>query len=181
MTRRIVSWSFVVLFLLMVSSSALAITKEEIITLAQLGISADEIIKAIEKDKTIFKLEINDILELKNAGVPEAVIRFMLATPQRFGEVKAPEETTPKPEEGKPAEQPKVEEKTPEEIKAEAERARLEALRLKEEQEKAAEAQKRIYAQGQLKGGMELAAAGKYVAAIQHFRKFIADGNYPPE
>lgn len=158
--------------------TAWAISKEEVITLAQLGIAPDEIIKAIEKDRTIFILEISDILELKNAGVPEEVIRFMLATPQRFGTA-TPKEAAPEmtPTPPKPA----VEEKTPEEIRAEAERARLRALRLKEEQEKAREAQRRAFAQGQLKRGMELAERGDYLEAIKHFRKFIVDGNYPPD
>ena len=156
---------------------ALAISKEEIITLAQLGISADEIKKAIEKDRTVFKLEINDILELKNAGVPEEVIRFMLATPQRFGAADA----TPKPDDPKPDVKKPIEEKPPEEIRAEAERARLEALRMKQEEDKARKAQVAIYAQGQLKTGMLLADEGKFVEAITHFRKFVADGNYAPD
>jgi len=160
------------------SHPAFAITKEEIITLAQLGISADEIIKAIEKDRTIFKLEINDILELKNAGVPEAAIRFMLATPQRYGEATSP---TPTPGPDATKKPDVVEEKTPEEIKAEAERARLEALRLQQEEEKARASQLKVYAQGQLKGGMDLAEQGKYVQAIRHFRKFVQDGNYAPD
>ncbi len=162
-----------------IQNDAMAVTKEEIITLAQLGISPDEIIKAIEKDRTIFSLEINDILELKNAGVPEEVIRFMLATPQRYGTAGP---VTTKPDETKPDEtKPVAEEKTPEEIRAEAERARLEALRMKQEQDKARQAQQKAFAQGQLKQGMEWAEDGRYVDAIKHFQKFIADGNYPPD
>jgi tetratricopeptide (TPR) repeat protein len=181
MIKRItLLWTAIFCFgLLAGSGDALAITKEEIITLAQLGISPAEIIKAIEKDRTVFSLEINDILELKNAGVPEEVIRFMLASPQRFGKA-VPDET--KPDETKPGEtKPPVEEKTPEESRAEAERARLEAMRMKDEQDKARQAQLRAFAQGQLKGGMELAEEGDYVAAIKHFQKFIADGNYAPD
>ena len=171
---------FVGVFLLgitMGGERALAVSKEEIITLAQLGISDDEIIKAIEKDRTIFSLEISDILELKNAGVPEKVIRFMLATPQRFGAAK-PDDA--KPDDTKPGDTKPdvVEEKTPEEIRADAERARLEALRLQQEQDKARMAQLRAFAEGQLKVGMDLAADGKYVEAIKHFRKFVKDGNY---
>jgi tetratricopeptide (TPR) repeat protein len=159
-------------------NDASAVTKEEIITLAQLGISPDEIVKAIEKDRTIFNLEINDILELKNAGVPEEVIRFMLQTPQRYGTA-APIDK--KPDDVQPDKQPIVEEKTPEEIKAEAERARLEALRMKQEQDKARQAQLRAFAEGQLKQGMEWAEDGRYVDAIKHFQKFVADNNYTPD
>ena len=66
------------------SVTAHAITAQEIITLAQLGFSDQEIIKAIEKDRTVFRLEVNDIQELKNAGVPEEVIKFMTQTPDLF-------------------------------------------------------------------------------------------------
>jgi len=181
MTRRIILVALAAFLLgaTVGGRDALAISKEEIITLSNLGISADEIIKAIEKDRTIFSLEINDILELKNAGVPEAVIRFMLATPQRYGTA-TPEVPVDQPDK-KPDDKPTVQEKTPEEIRAEAERARLEALRLKEEQDKAIKSQQKVFAQGQLKNGMELAEEGKYVEAIKHFRKFVADGNYPPD
>jgi tetratricopeptide (TPR) repeat protein len=159
-------------------NEAFAVTKQEVITLAQLGISPEEIIKTIEKDRTIFNLEINDILELKNAGVPEEVIRFMLATPQRFGTIK-PEDT--KPEDTKPEDTKPVEEKTPEEIRAEAERARLEALRMKKEQDDARMRQQKAFAEGQLKVGLDLAKDGEYVKAVKHFQKFIVDGNYPPD
>ena len=162
-------------------SAAFAISKGEIITLAKLQISEDEIIAAIEKDRTIFNLTINDILELKNAGVPEKVIRFMLATPQKYaggdpGDTVEAGDTTKPVDTIKP-----IEEKTPEEIRAEAERGRLEAIRLKREQEKAMEAQKSAYAQGQLKAGMEYAEEGKFVDAILHFQGFITKNNYPPD
>ena len=65
--------------------AALAVTKEEIMTLAKLGIAADEIIKTIEKDRTVFDLSVAEILELKKANVPEKVIKFMLETPKKYG------------------------------------------------------------------------------------------------
>lgn len=166
------------------SSASQAITKSEIITLARLGIVEDEIIAAIEKDRTVFELGINELLELKNAGVPEKVIRFMLSTKQRFAtaEPTGPAEVAPvQPEAGEeaPAE-PVREEKSPEEIRAEAERARLEAVRLEAEHQKAMEAQKAAYAQGQLRQGMEYAEDGEYVDAILHFQKFIESNGYTP-
>ena len=54
---------------LIVPSVALSITKEQIITLSGLGISEAEIIAAIEKDKTVFNLQVTDILALKQANV----------------------------------------------------------------------------------------------------------------
>jgi len=166
---------------LLAPSSGFAISKGEIITLAKLQISEDEIIAAIDKDRTIFNLTINDILELKNAGVPEKVIRFMLATPQKYAAADTGDAAGPG-DAAKPADTPKpIEEKTPEEIRAEAERARLDALRLKREQEKAQEAQQAAYAQGQLKAGMEYAEDGRFVDAILHFQDFITKNNYPPD
>ncbi|MFH1530967.1 MAG: tetratricopeptide repeat protein [Pseudomonadota bacterium] len=181
---RTKAWTFLLAVavcggVLLAPSAGWAISKGEIITLAKLQISEDEIIAAIEKDRTIFNLTINDILELKNAGVPEKVIRFMLSTPQKYSgavEPVKPDETTGPGETIKP-----VEEKTPEEIRAEAERSRLDALRLKREQEKAMEAQKSFYAQGQLKTGMEYAEKGRFVDAILHFQDFITKNNYPPD
>ena len=71
--------------ILMVPSIANAITKEEVITLAGLGISEQEIIAAIEKDKTVFNLQVTDILALKQANVPEGVIKHMLQSAQLYG------------------------------------------------------------------------------------------------
>ncbi len=152
------------------SSPAFAVTKEEIMTLAKLGISADEIIKAIDKDRTVFDLSVAEILDLKKANVPEAVIKYMLETPKKFGgpgatggsEVKAPEVPT----------------ETPEQIAAREERLRQESARLLEEKRKAEEAQRKAYADGVLKRGRDLADKGKYVEAIKAFESFVAQGNF---
>lgn len=150
-----------------------AITKEEIITLSKLGIGEDEIIKAIEKDRTVFDLKIQDILELKKSGVAEKVIKFMLQTPQKFGTVKK--------EEVKKEEVIEEKVKTPEEIKAEEERAKEEARRIAEEAKKAQEARRKAYARGIMKRGEMLANDGKYVEAIELFQNFLKEGNYGPE
>jgi TolA-binding protein len=168
----------VLLGVLALPSVAFAISKSEVITLAKLGIGEDEIIQAIDKDRTIFNLNINEILELKNAGVPEKVIRHMLATPQMYGAVQAP--AVPVVAAPMPGVQQAVVEKTPKEIRAEAERAKAEALRLKQEQERAMDAQKQAYAKGQLKTGMDLAEKGEYVEAIRLFQNFIQKNNYGP-
>ncbi len=158
---------------------ALAIDKQEIITLAQLGIGGEEIIKAIEKDRTIFRLAVDDILELKQAGVPEDVIRFMLETPRKFGG-----ETVDTPAVGPEGpevyvDQPVVE-KTPEEIRAEAERARIEAERLKAEQDKVASEQRKRYMEGRLRDGLKLAEEGKYLEALAQFQKTLDEGEFAP-
>jgi tetratricopeptide (TPR) repeat protein len=176
---------FIWLFAMFLSSLASAITKEEIITLSKLGIGDDEIIKAIDKDRTIFILKIQDILELKKSGVSENVIKYMLATPQKFGKVAPAPAPAPAPvpvpgeikKAGPPA---PPREKTPEEIAAEEEKKREEARKLQEESKKAEEAKKKAYARGVMRRGQELAQTGNYVEAIKVFETFVKDGNYGP-
>lgn len=155
------------------SSPAFAVTKEEIMTLAKLGISADEIIKAIDKDRTVFDLSVAEILDLKKANVPEAVIKYMLETPKKFA--------GPEAEGGDDVKTPEVPTETPEQIAAREERLRQESARLLEEKRKAEEAQRKAYADGVLKRGRDLADGGKYVEAIKAFESFVAQGNFAPE
>ncbi|MEZ4268396.1 MAG: tetratricopeptide repeat protein [Myxococcota bacterium] len=163
------------------SSVAQAITQDEVITLTKLGIAPDEIIKAIEKDKTIFNLAVAEILSLKKASVDEKVIKFMLATPQRFG-------TSPSGSPGGPATsapvsqpEPTQREETPEERQAREEELRQEALRLLDEKRKAEEAQREAFAKGVLAKGRALADKGEFVQSIQAFEQFMQQGGYPPE
>ncbi len=160
-----------------------AITKEEVMTLARLGIPEAEILKAIEKDRTVFTLKIQDILELKKAGVPDAVIKFMLSTPERFGGGGAAPTAAPAATPATPTPAPaatEVREKTPEELQAEEERRREEARRLAEEQKRAEEARKQAYARGVMKQGLALAEDGKWVQAIQLFQEFLAREGFGP-
>ena len=169
------------LTVLVVSAYAHAITKEEVITLAKLGIPEAEIIKSIEKDRTVFDLKIQDILALKKAGVPDKVVKFMLSSKERWGTTEeAPEGgEAVAPVEEAPAE-PAVPEKTEEELRAEAERMRLEAERRRKELEEAREAQRVAFADAQLAEAMENADDGDYVAAIQAFQDFLAKGGFGP-
>jgi tetratricopeptide (TPR) repeat protein len=162
---------------LLASPVAFAITKEEVITLTKLGISDDEVIKAIDKDRTIFNLQIQDILALKQAGVTEGVIKHMLSTPQLYGKPATLEGGTTQPTVTQPETQ---REKTPEEMAAEEQRIRQEAAKLAEEAKKVRESQQKAYAQGVLKEGQELAKAGRFVEAIQAFQNFVAKGGYAP-
>lgn len=152
--------------------AALAISKEEIMTLAKLGISEDEIIKAIDKDKTVFDLAVAEILELKKAAVPEKVIKYMLQTPKLYGQPDDPSTTPTTPEE--PTE-------TEEERLAREERMRVEAQKLLEEKRKAEEAQRRAFAQGVLAKGRKLGDEGKWVEAIKAFEAFVAQGQFAPD
>ena len=150
-----------------------AITKEQVITLAGLGISEQEIIAAIDKDRTVFTLQVTDILALKQASVPEGVIKHMLQSAQLYGGGAAAAGAAP----GTPAaERPK----TPAEIAAEQRRIREEAMKMAAEAKAAQENQKRAFAQGILKKGRDLAEAGKYVEAINQFEEFRRKGNHQP-
>ncbi|MEC8022508.1 MAG: hypothetical protein VX223_01150 [Myxococcota bacterium] len=154
------------------AAPAWSITKMEIMTLAKVGVSADEMIKAIERDKTVFNLAVTEILELKQASVPEKVIKFMLKTPQLFGgDTDTPGGTSQSTSQT-------ADELTPEERAALEAKQRAEAQRLAEEARKADEAQRRAFAQGILKKGMDLANGKNCTAAIQTFLQFINEGGY---
>jgi tetratricopeptide (TPR) repeat protein len=156
---------------------AFAVTKEEIMTLTKLGIAADEIIKAIDKDRTVFELSVGEILELKKAKVPEKVIKYMLETPKKFAGSSGGGKTPTAP----PRELRDAPEETPEQAAAREERLRVESQRLVEERRKAEERQRRTFAEGVLKKGRELGDAGKYVEAIRTFEGFVSNGNFAPD
>lgn len=165
---------------LLAAATAGAITKEEVITLSKLGIADAEVIKAIDKDRTVFDLKIQDILALKKAGVKEEVIKYMLSTPERFGKgAGAPEQPVAGQPKAVPG--PAAPVKTDAERKADEERMRLEAEKLKREMESAREAQKKAFADSQLQRAMELADDGNFAAAIQQFQDFLQKGGYGPE
>ena len=159
---------------LIIPSVALSITKEQIITLSGLGISEAEIIAAIEKDKTVFNLQVTDILALKQANVPEGVIKHMLQSAQLYGGAGQ----APAGGEAAPAEAQRP--KTPAEIAAEQRRIREEAMKMAAEAKAAQERQRKAFAEGMLKRGRDLAEAGQYVEAINEFEKFRSEGNYQP-
>ncbi len=158
---------------LLVPSVALAITQQQVIDLAKLGIAEDEIIKAIEKDRTVFNLSVTDILALKKAAVPDKVIKFMLATPKAFGDGTTTGVKT-NVEPAAPAE-------TAAQKAAREERMRKEAQKLLEEKRAAEEKQRKAFAQGVLGKGRQLGDDGEYVAAIKTFQQFVAQGNFAPE
>ena len=148
------------------------ITIDQIVTLASVGVPPAEMIKAIERNRQVFQLSVKDLVRLKEAGVAESVIRYMLKTKQLFGKKGA--------NKAKPAEPTGVQELTAEELKAQAEKQRAEAEKLAAEAQRAEEAQRRAFADGILRKGMDLADSGEYVESIQTFEKFINQGGYAP-
>jgi tetratricopeptide (TPR) repeat protein len=155
-------------------SDALAITKEKIITLTEYEIPKEKIIQAIMKDRTVFDLSVQDILDLRKGGVHPDVIKLMLESKQKFGG-----SSTSKAAPAAPA-APVAPEMTPEEKAAEDERLRVEAQRMEAEHQATLEAQRRAYAQGVLGKGKKLADEGQFVAAVQTFQKFLVDGAFQP-
>ena len=168
---------------LLIAAPASAVTMEEVITLTKLGIAPDEVIKAIEKDRTVFNLSVTDILALKKASVHDKVLKYMLATPQTFGGGSTPGSAAPAPGQAPPASTvPEVTvEETPEERLEREERERQEAMKLLEEQRAAEEAQRQAFAKGVLAKGRALGDKGRFVEAIQAFQKFMEQGAFPPD
>ncbi|HIN86975.1 MAG TPA: hypothetical protein EYN06_10865 [Myxococcales bacterium] len=173
--------AFALVSLLLSGQHASAITPEEIKTLAKIGVAADEMIKAIERDKTIFRLTVSQILGLKQAGIPDKVLKFMLRTPQLYG--KSPKAGDGKSVSGVATSDGSIGTTAPEEMTAEERaaleaRQRAEAERLAGEAQQAEEAQRRAFADGTLRKGMDLAQSGDCVPAITTFLEFIASGGY---
>ena len=160
------------------TAPAQAVTTEEVITLTKLGISPTEVIKAIEKDRTIFKLSVTDILTLKKAGVDEQVLKFMLTTQKRYG---APPAAGGGVATHAGTAAPAAPTLTPEQRRAREEKMRLEAQKLLAEKKRAEEAQRKAYAKGVLRKGRDLAQRGKFVASIQAYQAFVAQGNFAPD
>lgn len=61
------------------------LTVRDVQALAQAGISDDLIISQIRNCRTVYHLTTADIISLKNAGVSERVIDFMINTPSQLG------------------------------------------------------------------------------------------------
>jgi hypothetical protein len=75
--------------LVAVPSAARAVTMGDIIALSKAGVSADILVAVIDADRTMFTLSAEDILKLKDAAVPDAVVVKMLGTQQEYA-IEAP-------------------------------------------------------------------------------------------
>jgi len=153
------------------------ITVQQVKGLTTMGIAPAEIIKAIEREKTVFNLTVQDILGLKKAGVDKKVLSYMLSTPQRFGKKGAKKATATKPTPDKTT----APELTDEERRAEEERMRRDALKMLEEKKRAEQARRKAYAKGVLAKGRALAQEGKFVESIQAYQSFVQQGGFGPD
>ena len=169
--------------LLAMSPMAFAVTKEEIMTLSKLKIGDEQIIAAIDRDRTIFNLSVAEILELKKANVSEKVIKYMLSTPKQFGAATPPgpggpgdttDHVTPPPVDNTPVE-------TDADRKAREDRMREEAQKLLEEKKRGEEAQRKAYAEGVLAKCRELGDGGQWVGAVQAAQQFVEQGGFAPD
>ena len=58
--------------------------------LAKSGLSDEVIISQIRNSRTVYRLSASDILDLKDAGVSEKVIDFMINTPGQYRPIRPP-------------------------------------------------------------------------------------------
>jgi hypothetical protein len=85
MRTTLASGLAVVLFAL-APAIASAATVEEIVRLAKSGVSDEVILALIERDKTIFTIQPDDLVTLKSEGVSEPVVVAMLKSGREEGE-----------------------------------------------------------------------------------------------
>ncbi|MBP47266.1 MAG: hypothetical protein CMH53_04955 [Myxococcales bacterium] len=154
------------------ASTVSALSVDEIILLVKMEIPDKQIVRKIDKDGSVFRLEPSEILKLKKKGVSDTIIRYMLGTASRKKGSSSGGATVKKVE----APKKPVRELTAAEQAAEEARMKEEALRLAEEQRRREEAQRKAFAGKVLTNGQKLAARGRWVEAVQVFTKFVNDG-----
>jgi hypothetical protein len=71
-----------------------AVTVRDIIALTHAGLSDELLIAVIDADRTMFTLSPEQLLELKQAGVSDAVLRKMLGSRREFEPAPAPAPTS---------------------------------------------------------------------------------------
>ena len=72
--------------LVLVPGAARAVTVDDLMALARAGVGADVLVAVIDADRTIFDLTPGQIVALKQAGVPDAVLIKMLGSAKEFVE-----------------------------------------------------------------------------------------------
>jgi hypothetical protein len=85
MLRRLVAVGAVACTLL-APSAAIAVTVDQVVALAQAGVTDAVILALIDRDRTIFAIEPEQIVKLQRDGLSEAVILAMLKSGREEGE-----------------------------------------------------------------------------------------------
>jgi hypothetical protein len=76
--------------------TAQPLTLPDVKVMAKVGFSSDVIIRLVRNSRTVFHLNANAILDLKNSGVSDPVIDFLISTPNSIaGSAPVPEPPTP--------------------------------------------------------------------------------------
>jgi hypothetical protein len=73
--HRILSLLFV---LALLPTGASALTVQEVVTLSKAGVSEDVLLAMIDRDKTIFAIDANQLIALKRDGVSERIVIALL-------------------------------------------------------------------------------------------------------
>jgi len=66
--------------------SANALDLDDVIRLKVAGIGEDTILKLVEVERAVFYLSVQDMIDLKDAGASDYLIRELIDTPDRFGD-----------------------------------------------------------------------------------------------
>jgi hypothetical protein len=79
--------------------TAQPLTLADVKVMAKIGFSSDVIITQVRNSRTVYHLTANAIIDLKNSGVSEQVIDFLISTPSSVaGSTPVPEPTTHPPQ-----------------------------------------------------------------------------------
>jgi hypothetical protein len=93
MRRLLVACALAVAAIGIQTTPAVAVTLDEVLQLSKSGVSDQVIIAMIERDRTIFSIDANQLVALKQAGVSEPVVLAMLRSGRDAGA--APEAAAP--------------------------------------------------------------------------------------
>lgn len=66
------------LTVMLLPAAASALTIQDVVTLAKAGVSEDVLLTIIDRDKTIFAIDANQLIALKREGVSERIVIAML-------------------------------------------------------------------------------------------------------
>ena len=56
------------------------LTQSDIISMVKAGMTEEDIIRRIDDSRTVFRLSSDDVIRLRNEGVPDRIVNYMLDT-----------------------------------------------------------------------------------------------------